>query len=158
MKDTSVLEMWQEWSHVTRLSSADPCRPVCSSRDVPVGKRAIVKLTGKSLTGCNEVPTVVFKTGSIYSTCDSLIVTGSLNGRGCDITIDTGSNISIMRADVLTNAKRYRIQPVRSCLRTVTGEKAPIHGKGAVHLRVGNLTMTHQMWVADIYRMNVFWD
>ena len=115
-KDTSVLEMWQEWSHATRLSSSDPSRPVCSSRDVPVGKRAIVKLTGQSLTGCNEAPKVVFKTGSIYSTCDSLIVTGSLNGRGCDITNDTGSNISIVRADVLTNTERQCIQPVRSCL------------------------------------------
>ena len=30
------------------------------------------------------------------------------------------------------------------------GEKAPIHCKGRVHLWVGNLIMTHQMWVADI--------
>ena len=92
----------------------------------------------------------MFKTGSIYSTCDSLIVAGSLNGRGCDITIDTGSNISIVRADVLTDAGRRFIRPVKSCLRTVTGEKAPIHGKGDVQLGVGTLTMTHQMWVADI--------
>ena len=105
---------------------------------------------GASLTGCDEAPKVVFKTGSIYSTCDSLIVTGSLNGRGCDITIDTGSNISIVRADVLANAERQCIQPVRSCLQTVTGKKAPIHGEGDVHLEVGNLIMTHQMWVTDI--------
>ena len=61
---------------------------------------------GGSLTGCDEAPKVVFKTGSIYSTCESLIVTGSLNGRGCDITINTGSNISIVRPDVLKNAER----------------------------------------------------
>ena len=34
----------------------------------------------------------------------------------CDITIDTGSNISIVRADVLTKADELRIHPVRICL------------------------------------------
>ena len=42
------------------------------------------------------------------------------------------------------------MQPVSSCLRAVTGERAPIHGKGEFQLTIGSLTMKHPMWVADI--------
>ena len=64
----------------------------------------------------------MFKTGSIHNDCDSLILAGSINGKACDITIDTGSNISIVRADILTEEDKLCVQPVSSCLCTVTGE------------------------------------
>ena len=105
---------------------------------------------GQSLTGSELAPKVVFKTGSIYNACDSLIVTGSINGRSCDVTIDTGSNISILRPDILTIKDGPDIQPVQSCLQTVTGEKAQIHGKGELQLTIGDFTVLHPMWIADI--------
>ena len=46
-----------------------------------------------------KAPKDVFKTGSIYSGGDSLTVSSTINGRACEITVDTGSNISIVRPD-----------------------------------------------------------
>jgi hypothetical protein len=65
--------------------------------------------------------------------------------------VDTGSNISIVRPDVLSGSNQELIQPVNSCLRTVTGERAPIHGKGSLQLGIGSLVMPQELWVADIH-------
>ena len=105
---------------------------------------------GQSSAESIEAPLIVFKTGSIHDSCNSLILAGCINGKTCDITIDTGSNISIVRADFLTEEDKRHIQPVNSCLQTVTGERAPIHGRGNLVLKIGSLNMPHQMWVADI--------
>ena len=35
-------------------------------------------------------------------------------------------------------------------MKTVTGEKAPILGKGKLQLSIGTLQVQHEMWVADI--------
>ena len=65
--------------------------------------------------------------------------------------MDTGSNISIVTPDVLQGVSRDVIRPVNSCLRTVTGERAPIHGKGQLQLRIGSRVIPQELWVADIY-------
>jgi len=65
--------------------------------------------------------------------------------------VDTGSNISIVRPDVLCGASQELIQPVTSCLQTVTGEHAPIHGRGQLQLGIGSLTVPQELWVADIH-------
>ena len=39
---------------------------------------------------------------------------------------------------------------MHSSLQTVTGEKAPIHGKVVLELRIRDLTILHPMWIADI--------
>jgi len=65
--------------------------------------------------------------------------------------VDTGSNISIVRPDVLCGASQELIQPVTSCLRTVTGEHAPIHGRGQLQLGIGSPTVPQELWVADIH-------
>ena len=90
----------------------------------------------------------VYKTGSIYSSGgNSLTVSGSVDGKDCVITVDTGSNISIIRPDLL---HRESSQLRDSWLRTVTGERAPIHGKSTVQLEIGGLQMSHEMLIADI--------
>ena len=84
-----------------------------------------------------------------------------MEGRNCQITIDTGSNISIVRPDVLPEKKQSEIQPINQCIRTVTGEKAPIRGKGNLRLRIGSVEIVHPIrigsteivhptWIADI--------
>ncbi|MDD9817374.1 MAG: RNase H-like domain-containing protein [Gammaproteobacteria bacterium] len=75
---------------------------------------------------------------------------GTINGNSCEITVDTGSNISIVRPDLLSGVNPDLIQPVHSCIRTVTGERAPIHGKGQVELGIGPLVIPQELWVADI--------
>ena len=95
----------------------------------------------------SQVSADVYKTGSIYSTGgNSLTVSGSIDGKECVITVDTGSNISI-RPDLLRGESS---QLKDSWLRTVTGERAPIHGKSTVQLVIGGMQMSHEMLIADI--------
>ena len=82
---------------------------------------------GQSLAEHSKAPKLVFKTGSIPSAL-RLIFAGRIHGKAWDITIDTGSNISIVQLDILTEEDKLHIQPMNSFLRTVTGEKAPMHG------------------------------
>ena len=42
------------------------------------------------------------------------------------------------------------IQSVESCLKTVTGERAPIRGKIDLEIGIGNQTFIHETWIADI--------
>ena len=76
------------------------------------------------------------------------MVDGAVGGTQCRITIDTGSNISIVRPDILQEGAQ--VLPVSSYLRTVTGATAPIRGRGDVSLQIGGLQTAHSMWVADI--------
>ena len=106
---------------------------------------------GQSSANNFVAPKNIFKTGSIYAVADNLTVSGTINGRTCEITVDTGSNISIVRPDVLGPASQKLIEPVDSCLRTVTGEHAPIHGRGQLQLGIGSLVLPQELWVADIH-------
>ena len=93
----------------------------------------------------------VFKTGSIFSNSDSLLVAGTLDGVCVDMTVDTGSNISIVRPDVLPKASSNRVQPIPgSAIRTVTGEQAPIIGKVLLQVSIGSRMLPQEFWVADI--------
>ena len=52
---------------------------------------------------------------------------------------------------VLGSASQKLIEPVDSCLQTVTGEHAPIHRRGQVQLGIGSLVLPQELWVADIH-------
>lgn len=92
----------------------------------------------------------MYKTGSLIHAGDGLVVRGSINRKRCGITIDTGSNISIVRPDVLGKSALQSVQPVESCLKTVTGERAPIRGRVRLRIQVGSQAYEHETWVADI--------
>ena len=64
--------------------------------------------------------------------------------------MDTGSNISIVRPDILKDVDRSLLQPVHSYIQTVMGEQAPIHGKAQFQLGIGPLVVPQELWVADI--------
>ena len=113
----------------------------------------LAELAGRSSAGTHLAPNTadVFKTGSIFCNNDILIVSGTIDGQHCELTVDTGSNISIVRPDVLGGASRNRVKPVPgSCIRTVTGEQAPIHGRVHLQVRIGSHVVTQELWVADI--------
>ena len=76
---------------------------------------------------------------------------GTVAGRECQLTVDTGSNITLVRSDVLQRpGPEVTVQAVASRLQTVTGETAPILGTCRVQLAVGSYEATHDLWVADI--------
>ena len=43
-----------------------------------------------------------------------------------------------------------RILPTKTVLRTVTGETAPVKGRGHLRIALGNCETKHDVWVADI--------
>ena len=109
-----------------------------------------------SATYSTQAPTDIFKTGTLYGP-DKLAVPGKVEGRNCQITIDTGSNISIVRPDVLPEKKQSEIQPINQCIRTFTGEKAPIRGKGNLCLRIGSTEIVYTLHGLLTSKTNVFW-
>ena len=77
-----------------------------------------------------EAPPFVLKTGNMSASVDSLRVDGKIENVSCQFVIDTGSNITIVRPDVIAGtAAEQMIVPVESSLRTVTGESAPVVGR-----------------------------
>ena len=89
------------------------------------------------------------KAGSVHGAIDGITLSGTVAGKACKLTIDTGSTISIVRPDML-NDIGGTLQPSTSYLRTVTGDIAPIQGYGQLQVGIGNLLVPHEMWVADI--------
>ena len=69
---------------------------------------------------------------------------------GCTFTIDTGSDVTIVRPDIL-QASGTRVEAIVGQIRTVTGEMTPIQAKGLIELSIGNLKTQHEIWVADVY-------
>ena len=80
---------------------------------------------------------------------DGLTLTGTVGGKVCNLTIDTGSTISIIRPDMLDGTEG-KIQPSSNCLRTVTGDTAPIQGCSELRVGIGSLELPHEMWIANI--------
>ena len=67
--------------------------------------------------------------------------------------VDTGSNITVVRPDVLRRVAKdvvLDVHTVDSCLKTVTGETTAVRSRGRVNLHVGNFQTVHDVWVAEI--------
>ena len=82
---------------------------------------------------------------------DSLWVEGRIQEVLCRCVIDTGSNITIVRPDILgKNGTPVEVNPVEGCLRTVTGETAPVIGRARLRFRIGTFEAWQEAWVAEI--------
>ncbi|GFX30619.1 hypothetical protein TNCV_4861431 [Trichonephila clavipes] len=69
---------------------------------------------------------------------------GHVNELPCNMIIDTGANVSIIRNDLAQKLKEKLIwTPPRVVLQTVTGEKIDIHGKLKVKIKFGDATYQH---------------
>ena len=76
---------------------------------------------------------------------------GVVEGNSCQITVDTGSDISLVRPDVLRGELEVSKTPVKdSRLRTVMGTTAPLQSKVDLELQLGNLKTRHTFYLADI--------
>ena len=80
---------------------------------------------------------ISFKAGSVRGAVDGLTLLGTVAGRTCKLTIDTGSTISIIRPDMLDDPGGT-VHASTSYLRTVTGDTAPIQGCGELEVGVGS--------------------
>ncbi|GFV40128.1 retrovirus-related Pol polyprotein from transposon 412 [Trichonephila clavipes] len=82
---------------------------------------------------------------------NGIFIMGHVNELPCNMIIDTGANVSIIRNDLAQKLKEKLIwTPPRVVLQTVTGEKIDIHGKLKVNIKFGDTTYQHAVYVADI--------
>lgn len=88
----------------------------------------------------SSVPGVIFKTGSIGGLVDSLVVLGSIENSSCEMVIDTGSNITLVRPDVLrrlsSKVDAVKLEHVECFLKTATGETAPVRSRGKLRIKM----------------------
>ena len=79
------------------------------------------------------------------------MVEGLVEGRECHLTVNTGSEISIVRYDLVQSMSGVHLRPQVGWLRTATGERIPIiRGWSKMELVLGRLKTTHTIVVADI--------
>ena len=95
----------------------------------------------------------ILKTGMMRGFTDSLVISGNIEGASCDMVIDTGSNITIVRPVVLQRVSKdadIDVHPVNCLLRTVTGETTPVRYRGKLTLQLGNFKAVYDVLVANI--------
>ncbi|KAJ8386236.1 hypothetical protein AAFF_G00175560 [Aldrovandia affinis] len=72
----------------------------------------------------------------------------ALAGAPCSALVDTGSTATLMRPDMVPVGTQLEQTSVQ--LRTVTGELAPMLGRGKVVITVGGLSVELRVWVAEV--------
>jgi hypothetical protein len=78
---------------------------------------------------------------------DSLLIKGEVDGKACNLTLDTGATRTIVRTDLIKDG----IKPMEGFkLQTATRDSAMINGQKEVGIRIGNKQFRHQVIVADI--------
>ena len=90
----------------------------------------------------SSIPTANLKISVVHG-AENLFVVRSVEEHLCHLTIDIGSNISIIQPDVRTVQKHTLIQPVSQSVCTATGEKVPILGKGDLCIKIGSQEAVH---------------
>ncbi|XP_010778044.1 uncharacterized protein, partial [Notothenia coriiceps] len=79
---------------------------------------------------------------------DSCYAPVTVEGVPCTALVDTGSTVTLVRADVLSS--ETHLEPTAVRLRTVTGELVPMRGKGMLTVLVGGVEVHHPVWIADV--------
>lgn len=76
-----------------------------------------------------------------------------VGGMPLTFLVDTGSNVSILRRDLLDNWPSEHLPsltPVNIQLITATGECSPFYGQAEIEISLGNQKLRHQILFADI--------
>ncbi|GFU71105.1 retrovirus-related Pol polyprotein from transposon 412 [Trichonephila clavipes] len=116
-----------------------------------VGKLINDHLVGRRLPNFGKPHFQVCQISTKSTSENGIFIMGHVNELPCNIIIDTGANVSIIRNDLAQKLKEKLIwTPPRVVLQTVTGEKIDIHGKLKVKIKFGDTTYQHAVYVADI--------
>ncbi|UYV79411.1 K02A2.6-like [Cordylochernes scorpioides] len=128
-------------------------RKVKQRSDTEPGKLRIVSFSGRKLAGPFEnAPDGTIQVSSLRNTENGLLLRGFINGRSCDMVIDTGANVTLVRTDVFQNLypkpAEVRMKPIS--LQTATGERAKVHHCVLLSIQIGSKIFQHKGYVADI--------
>ena len=85
-------------------------------------------------------------------TFQGLLLEALVENVPCRVTIDTGSSITIVNSNLLPslNIPSESVKPARNSIKTVTGEKVPLVGRGRMVITVGTRKFIHDVWIGDI--------
>ncbi|KAJ8914881.1 hypothetical protein NQ315_014894 [Exocentrus adspersus] len=80
---------------------------------------------------------------------ESLVVQGTLYGKKCDITVDTGATRSVVRRDMVPRTSIHE-SSLRPILETAKGDEITVYGNATINLGLGNAVLPMEIIVADI--------
>ena len=98
-------------------------------------------------TGVDAVlePDILVGRASVGESC---FISLTVEGVPCHALVDSGATVSLVRPDVVPGGTQ--LEPSAKWLRTVTGELAPLTGKGRFSLTVGGWASHHLFWIAAV--------
>ncbi|GBM31667.1 hypothetical protein AVEN_198936-1 [Araneus ventricosus] len=110
------------------------------------------KLTcGRKIPTLNKSPEEGLKVSTLSGGGNGLYLKGSICDIPCLFLVDTGTNITLLRADLAHKVKERLIYTAPNLtLKTATGEKAKIQGKLDASIECGSRKFQHKVYVADI--------
>ncbi|GBN52972.1 hypothetical protein AVEN_47392-1 [Araneus ventricosus] len=109
------------------------------------------RLTGRRLPFLNKAPEEGLKVSALCGGRNGLYLKESICDIPCLFLVDTGTNITLLRADLAHKVKERLIYTAPNLtLKTATGEKAKIQGKLDASIECGSRKFQHRVYVADI--------
>ena len=99
-----------------------------------------------------EGPWVIIR--SLGGEQEGLFVRGNVGGKECNLLIDTGSGVTLLRPDIWKRIQyqspQHQLVPEPRRIVTVTGEVAKVKGAADLHIFIGNSSACHHVIIADI--------
>ncbi|RXM27310.1 hypothetical protein EOD39_10940 [Acipenser ruthenus] len=148
----------QTWAYSSRLlEKMETCRPSLSFGAKPCaagGKWHRVSVEGGALPHVTNPTVVTSVPGEMTAVIGRTSIGAHLHlacqveGVSCTALIDTGSSVTVVRTDIVQQssvASRAKLKPTTVQLWTVTGQLAPMHGRGWLEIHLGPLLIQHEV-------------
>ncbi|GFV82332.1 retrovirus-related Pol polyprotein from transposon 17.6 [Trichonephila clavipes] len=124
---------------------------ISASLEGGVGKHINGHLVGRRLPDFGKPHFPVCQISTKSTGENGIFIMGHVNELPCNMIIDTGANVSIIRNDLAPEIKRETyLDPASRGATDHDGEKIDIHGKLKVKIQFGDTTYQHAVYVADI--------
>ncbi|GBM09074.1 hypothetical protein AVEN_248055-1 [Araneus ventricosus] len=123
----------------------------CQVNDVYSRKWTCGRLAGRKIPIVDKCPEKGLKVSALCGGENGLYLEGSICDIPCLFLVDTGTNITLLRADLAHKVKERLIYTAPNLtLKTATGEKAKIQGKLDASIECGSRKFQHRVYIADI--------
>ncbi|GBO07923.1 hypothetical protein AVEN_251878-1 [Araneus ventricosus] len=123
----------------------------CQVNDVHSRKLTCGRLAEQKIPTLNKSPEEGLKVSTLSGGGNGLYLKGSICDIPCLFLVDTGTNITLLRADLAHKVKERLIYTAPNLtIKTATGEKAKIQGKLDASIECGSRKFQHRVYAADI--------